>query len=67
MGKAYCPLIVNSGNEVRFAADQALAARCRKPMAKKIPLVADKGNFREALSSADGGGLACHRLDLSRR
>ena len=47
MGKAYCPLIVNSGNEVRFETDQALVARCPKPMAKKIPLVADEGFIRE--------------------
>jgi len=47
MERTQRPFIFNSGNEVRFASDQALVARNPKSMAEKIPVVVDEGLIRE--------------------
>jgi len=45
--RTHRPFVFNSGNEVRFATDQALVARYPESMAETIPVVVDEGLIRE--------------------
>jgi DNA-binding response OmpR family regulator len=47
--KPYCLPIVNSGNEVRFAADRALVSQRPEHMKKTILIVDDDAPIRESL------------------
>lgn len=54
MRKAYELAIANSWNEIRCAANEALAGQLPKPMSKKILLVDDECSILEALSKVLG-------------
>ena len=54
MRKTYELAIASFRNEIRYAADKALAAQRSKPMSKKILLVDDECSILEALSKVLG-------------